>query len=154
MTRRFIFADTSALYPLFAPKDYLKQVCIDILKELLEDYRASLITTNWVQYECLSKLKKYGISYCEKFEELITREVLHVTKVNAELENSGLQFFWNYRDKTWSIVDCVSIAFMFENNIYYSFAKDDHFRQAGLFPLLKMDCNNNPTKSYISLMFV
>lgn len=153
MLKRAVFVDTSAIYAIFAPRDFLKAISIEILKELLEEYQATLVTTNWVEYESLSKLRKHGIEFCKKFNEFITREVLIVKRVDEELEDNGLQIFWTFKDKSWGVVDCVSIAFMQANNLFYSFTQDEHFEQAGLFPLVKLDQSNNPIKSYSSLLF-
>jgi predicted nucleic acid-binding protein len=153
MFERTAFADTSALYPLFAPNDPQSSLCKEVLKELLDDYKVQIVTTEWVHFECLSKLRKHGIECCELFEEIIRRDVLKVNTVTKQLTSRALELFWNYRDKSWGIVDCVSIAFMYENNLYYVFANDAHFRQAGLFPLITIGDRGAAIKAYSQLIF-
>lgn len=100
MFKRAIFVDTSALYPLFAPRDNLKKISIEIFEEIVDKYNANLYSTNWVIYESLSKLKKNGLERCEKLNLLIEKRIVNVISVDEELERQGLIYFWNYKDKT------------------------------------------------------
>lgn len=152
MFKRAIFVDTSALYPLFAPRDNLKKISIEIFEEIVDKYNANLYSTNWVIYESLSKLKKNGLERCEKLNLLIEKRIVNVISVDEELERQGLIYFWNYKDKTWGVIDCTSIAFMYNNNIKYVFGFDAHFSQAGLINLMLME-KNKPAKNYSTIDF-
>lgn len=146
-----IFCDTSCLYSLFIVNDSLNLISEEVLEEILEKYKATLITTDLVQYECLSKLRKHGIDYCKKFQQLIQKEILNIHKTDDDLVEKGLVMFWGYEDKDWGIIDCISISYMRDNNIIYVYGMDDHFRQAGLFPLVRMNNLGIPEKSYTIL---
>ncbi len=153
MPRGQVFVDTSAIYGLFAPEDFLKDIAKDILQELINSYNVQLYTTNWVEYESLSKLKKHGINYCNKYKQFVEKSGMVVYKVDQKVKEKALYFFWNYKDKLWSVVDCISIAYMYENNIYYVFSHDSHFKQAGLIPLMSTDASGVPKKAYKHLIF-
>ncbi len=153
MSSRFVFLDTSGIYPIFSPNEHSKELCRNILKDLLEVYNANLITTNWIHYEVLSKLRKHGLEFCIRFEELIKKGVLTIHKVDKDLETKGVQMFWAYKDKSWGVIDCVSFSFMHQKNIFYSLTMDDHFLQAGFYPLIKIDHKNKPYKSYSDILF-
>jgi predicted nucleic acid-binding protein len=153
MLHRQVFADTSALFPLFAPNDHLKEVCTEVLKDLIEKYDVQIITTTLVKYECLSKLRKFTIEPCKRLEQLLSTPHFTVETVTTHLETKGLELFWNTPDKDWGIIDCISIRHIREKSIYYVFASDIHFRQAGLFPLIQLDQNHNPEKAYELLQF-
>jgi|GEM_PF-1776984 predicted nucleic acid-binding protein len=153
MSQRVVFADTSALFPLFAPSDSAKEICTEVLHDLVVQHKVRIVTTNWVYNECLSKLRKYGISQCERLAKLLQEKHISVIRVSEELESKGLQIFWTFRDKNWGVVDCVSIAVIRDQNIVHVFAIDEHFEQAGLIRLLKTDQSGKTTKNYEYLVF-
>lgn len=153
MLKRAVFIDTSALYAIFAPKDNLKQLCNEIFEEIISKYSVNLYTTTFVIYETLSKLKKFGLDQCKKLQVLIDNNIINVFPVDETLETKGLILFWNYEDKTWGVVDCISIEFMKEYQINYVFGLDEHFEQAGLYPLIRLK-KGKPIKNYSTIDFV
>lgn len=153
MINNLIFLDTSALYPLFIKRDTLNELSKEILKDLTEKYKTRFFTTTWIEYETLSKLKKHGIDFCLKFERFLKKADVSIENVSKTLENNALKFFWNYKDKEWSIIDCASIHLMFDKNVSYVFACDNHFSQAGLFPLMEFNVTQEAQKTYSELYF-
>ena len=153
MIKNLIFLDTSALYSLFIKNDSLFKYSREILKELRQEYKVTFMTTSWVKYETLSKLKKHGIDFCIKFEQLLEKLDVYIETISEEIENQALQIFWAYKDKSWGVIDCTSIIYMQQNSIYYVFGADQHFFQAGLFPLMHYDDDGDPQKSYSKLIF-
>ena len=149
-----IYFDTCAFYGLLIKSDSLHQLCTDIFKELIEKYKVSFLTSTWVKYEALSKLKKHGISYCEKLEKIIYNQKIIVEFVSNDIEERALNLFWSYKDKKWSIIDCISIVIMQEKSIYYAFSSDHHFSEASLFPLIEYNKQTRiPQKSFSIIHF-
>lgn len=153
MPKGQVFIDTSAIYALLAPNDFLKNIAKDILQDLINSYNIQLNTTTWVEYESLSKLKKHGIKYCSKYSQFVEKSGMRVYKVDRKIKENALYYFWNYKDKLWGIVDCMSIAFMHEKNLFYVFSHDSHFKQASLFPLMINDTSGVAKKAYSHLIF-
>jgi hypothetical protein len=50
--------------------------------------------------------------------------------IDAKIEEEALELFWRYRDKTWGVVDCSSLAVMQELGCREIFAYDRHFIEA------------------------
>lgn len=147
---RKVFFDTSAFYGYLDTKDGLHEICCDILNYLKRE-SFMFITHKWVEYETLSKLKKIGIRYCEAFTELTECMKIYNLEVTKELEEKALEIFWSYEDKDWSVIDCVSINVMCEENVHYAFSSDHHFKEAGLFPLMKYE-KGKPKKTFWELI--
>lgn len=145
--------DTSALYPLFWMQGDLTQVCKEVLQELIEKYEVGFLTSTWIKYETLSKLKNHGIEFCKKFDEFLIKANVSVEYVSKSIEDEASKTFWGYQDKKWSFIDCASIYIMRDKNILYAFAADDHFSQAGLIPLMEYDPIGRAKKSYVELVF-
>jgi len=103
-----VFIDTSAFYGFIYKKDHLHPLCKDITKYLF-DNSFSFFTHKWIEYKTLSKLKKHGIKYCEAFSRLIQKLDIYTYDIADDLEQHALELFWGYKDKKWSIIDCVSI---------------------------------------------
>ncbi len=148
-----VFADTSALYLLFLAGRPSADLCRGVFEDLVNHYKATCLTTTWVKYETLTRLRKHGLRACESCEALLKkREVFRVIPVSPDTESKALQYFWNWTDKSIGIVDWTSIQTMWQNNIYYAFAADDHFRQAGLFPLVRR-LQGRLERAYSTLQF-
>lgn len=72
-------------------------------------------------YEAASKL----------WEVVNNRRVISMVKVGPKVEAQGLEIFFGYKDKTWGVVDCTSIALMRLLGCRQAFAFDEHFTEAG-----------------------
>ena len=128
-------------------------VCEEVLKNLVVDHSATLLTTNWVKYEALTRLRGYGMTPCRRLQELLDKDLFSVEAVSQDLERRAVELFWTHTDKNWSVVDCSGFALMAERHILYAFAADRHFRQAGRFPLVEQDISGNWRKAYSYLNF-
>lgn len=104
--------------------------------EYLVSSNFTFFTHKWIEYETLSRLKKLGLDFCYSYNNLISKLNLRVFAVTDEIQRQALEIFWSYQDKTWSIIDCVSISILRRENCYYVFSSDHHFREANLFPLI------------------
>lgn len=123
------------------------------MKDLVRKYQVTFLTTNWVQYESLTRLRSHGIERCRRLQDLLNKDIFSVEQVSQELEVRSVQMFWAYDDKEWSIVDCSGFALMEDRKILYAFAADHHFKQARRIPLLEQATEGIWRKSYEYLNF-
>ena len=103
------------------------------------DFRASILTTDWVLMEVADALAK---SECR----LRVREfVLHLRQAAAceivpasrELFDRALELYHQHADKEWTLTDCSSVLVMRERGLTDVLTADRHFEQAGFNALLK-----------------
>ena len=113
----------------------------------------TLLTTNWVKYESLTRLRREGIEQCRRLQSLLESNLFSVERVSKNLEFRAVETFWAHQDKEWSIVDCSGIALMVDRQILYAFAADHHFKQAGRVPLLEQRADGRWQKAYQYLSF-
>lgn len=92
-----------------------------------------LITTNWVVYEALTLLKsRVGSQQADQLWEIANDSTLvSLVRVTSVIETAALRLFFEYRDKTWGVVDCTSLVVMAETGCRKAFGFDQHFREAG-----------------------
>ena len=138
---------------LLAPGQASQSVCEAVLRDLVDQYQAQLVTTRWVQYKSLTTLRGHGFDYCRRLQKLLESGLFSVEPVSAQLEERTVEIFWTHQDKDWSIVDCSGFALMEDRQILYAYAADHHFRQAGRIPLLEQAGDGLWQKSYSYLYF-
>ena len=105
----------------------LQNICEEVFEDLA-GYRATLLTTNWVKYESLARLRRHGIERCRNLQRLLESDLFSVERVSKNLESRSVEIFWNHHDKDWSIVDCSGFTLMVERQILFAFAADHHFK--------------------------
>jgi len=130
--KQSVFVDASAWVAIINRRDAHHEAARDVYRRLLTE-RAPLFTTNWTAYEALSILKgRVGHDTAEKlWQVLCDIRLVRLIRVGRTLEEQGLKMFFNYRDKTWGVVDCASLALMKLLGCRCAFAFDAHFREAG-----------------------
>ncbi len=141
------FMDTSGLVGFLIKGDGLNHVATQVLHDLSSE-RYFFYTNQWVEYEVLSALRSYGIRFCQAYAALKSRINLHVEPVTQSLEQEAVDIFWSYEDKSWGIIDCVTICQLWGRHTSTVFGCDLHFQQAGLFPLIRYDDSGTPVKTY------
>ncbi|MGA2548245.1 MAG: hypothetical protein ABSF43_16990 [Rectinemataceae bacterium] len=145
-----VFIDTAALYGIIFPRDQLNDLCKEILQYLI-DTQCRLVTHKWIEYETISRLKKNGAEYCDAYTKIKQTLPMSVYEVSQKIEHEALQLFWNYRDKAWSVTDCVSFSMMAAMTLSYAFTSDHHFSEAGFFPLLEF-VDGRPHRTFEHLL--
>lgn len=60
-----------------------------------------------------------------------------IISIDSELFEKGLADFGKYKDKEWSLVDCISFVIMRKKKMLYALTSDEHFEQAGFIIMLK-----------------
>lgn len=61
-----------------------------------------------------------------------------IVPLTETLYAQAFNLYQNRADKEWGLVDCVSFVVMQERDISKALTTDEHFRQAGFFPLLQV----------------
>ena len=91
-----------------------------------------MITTDAVLLEIGNALarsfKQEAIVIIEQF---LTADEVKIVHLTPELFTKSFALYRQYQDKTWSLVDCISIVVMREADISQVLSFDRHFIQAG-----------------------
>ncbi len=125
-----VFVDASAWIAVTNKQDDDHRAAAEAYSRLLFD-GARLIITNWTAYEALTLIKtRVGHEAAKKLWDTMNKKA-SVIKVNDEIEAAGLKLFFGYKDKTWGVTDCTSIALMQLLGYNRAFAFDEHFVDAG-----------------------
>ncbi len=103
------------------------------------DFRARLVTTDWVLMEVADALAK---SECRS---RVREFVMHLRQSagcevlpgNRETLDRALEMYHEHADKEWTLTDCVSFIVMRERELTEALTQDRHFEQAGFVTLLK-----------------
>ncbi|MCX6907062.1 MAG: PIN domain-containing protein [Verrucomicrobia bacterium] len=103
------------------------------------DFRARLLTTDWVLMEVADALAK---SECRpRIRDFILHlrqsPACEVVAASRELQNRALELYHQHRDKSWTLTDCVSFVVMRERGLTDALTEDRHFEQAGFTARLK-----------------
>jgi predicted nucleic acid-binding protein len=103
------------------------------------DFRAKLVTTDWVLMEVADALAK---SECrsrirEFFSHLRQSPGSEVVPASRDSLDKALEMYHEHTDKEWTLTDCVSFVVMRERGITEALTQDHHFEQAGFIALLK-----------------
>jgi len=132
-----VFADTGFWYALANEDDGLHQIA----KQLHEDWKSKIIvTTDEILSEFLGRLSAPN-------HRPIALALLEVIRKNSKVEvreqsrtsfNNGLEIYRNRKDKSCSLVDCVSFSVMKEENIYQALAHDHDYEQEGFTALMRV----------------
>jgi hypothetical protein len=132
---RIVFAD--AFY--FVARLNRRDQHHDRVVAFSRDFRASLLTTEWVLMEVADALAK---SECRP---RVREFVLHLREATAceiitashELFHRALELYHQHADKEWTLTDCSSVLIMRDRGLTDVLTADRHFEQAGFNPLLK-----------------
>lgn len=111
----------------------------DRVLKFSRDFRASLITTDWVLMEVADALAE---SECRgRVREFILHLRGHpaceIVPATREGLDRALDLYHQHADKDWTLTDCVSFVTMRERSVTDALTGDHHFEQAGFTALLK-----------------
>lgn len=132
--------DTWALMALISQRDQGHEQAERISKELHSQKRP-LLVTEWILAEFLSSaarppLRDLAIQTVERFRQLPRAEIVAASHADWE---KGYDLYKSRPDKSWSLVDCISILLCKERGIRDVFSADKHFEQAGLRILVQLE---------------
>ena len=132
-----IFVDTSAFIALVDKTDMNHQAAKQCYSDIIQS-RNMLVSSNFVICETLNYLRT-RISYkvaIDFRESTYKSNILTITPISSEIEDTAYKIFKKYRDKDFSFTDCTSFALMEREKIKKVFSFDHHFMQYGFFQMI------------------
>ncbi|MGK7930987.1 MAG: type II toxin-antitoxin system VapC family toxin [Microcystaceae cyanobacterium] len=127
-----LFLDASYLIALELTSDQNHQVTLNHWQSL--DKKAiRLVTTSYVFDEVVTFLnsRSFHQKAVEVGQRLMTSKRVYFVQVDERLFLKGWDFFKQYKDKSYSLTDCISFIVMQELAINEALTFDSHFIQAG-----------------------
>jgi uncharacterized protein len=96
--------------------------------------RPSLVTTTYIFDEVVTLLnsRKLHSKAVEVGTLLLESPDVLLVEIGADLFDRGWQDFKRYKDKSFSLTDCLSFVVMQERSITKALTLDIHFQQVGL----------------------
>ncbi len=133
MNRAFI--DSSFAIALVNEKDELHSIA----NELSNDYEGQpLVTTDAIILEIGSALsKRYREDSFVLIEDFMSSSEVEVVHLDHSLLTKGFEIYKSYKDKSWSLTDCISFVTMRRFRLADALSSDKHFEQAGFNILMK-----------------
>lgn len=113
-------------------RDPLHEACREIRDGWLKA-GGVLVTSDYVLDETLTLIRmRLGIDAAEKWwDQLASSSRLKQERVNFERAEKARNWFFKWRDKSFSFTDCTSFVVMKELRINKALTSDTHFVQAG-----------------------
>ncbi len=138
MTGRTVFVDTSFFVAMLDIRDALHERALS-LADRLDAERTHMVTTDAVvlelcNYFARSPLRRHAIDWVAALREGDGWEILGATR---SLMLRGEKLYREFRDKTWSLTDCLSMEVMRARGISRVATTDVHFEQAGFYALMR-----------------
>lgn len=105
--------------------------------KLAGEMKNEVITTAWVMVEVADALSKDKATFKPFYDALRLHPLVHYIPATQEMMDKGIALYHRYRDKAWSLTDCISFVVMQDFGIIEALTADHHFEQAGFIALLK-----------------
>ncbi|MDZ7342677.1 MAG: PIN domain-containing protein [candidate division KSB1 bacterium] len=125
-----IFIDTVFVIALVSPNDQYHAQAMALSKKY---ENAPMLITEAVLMEIGNALakdyKQEAIAIIKAFRS--SGDDVIIIEQNSQLFLKGFEMYEKYKDKAWSLVDCISFVVMRENKVTEALTTDDHFKQAG-----------------------
>ena len=124
-----IFVDTVFVIALINQRDQYHQQASE-LADRFAGY--PLLTTDAVLLEIGNALARgYKQEAIEVIEQFWASDEVEIKRLTPYLFEQAFELYKQYRDKDWSLVDCISFVAMREAGISQALTFDRHFVQAG-----------------------
>ena len=133
MATDVVFVDTWAMLAL-TNRDDARHAEAVALSQRFSAERRPLFTSEWVLAEFLGAAARPPLRALAIESVRRARKSTRVEVIPANHENwqQGFEFYEAHADKSWSLVDCLSILICRTRNVTDVFTGDRHFEQAGL----------------------
>lgn len=131
-----LFLDTSYLIAVENADDQHHKAASAHWASLLKSPRR-LVTRSYVLVEVVTLLnnRRSHSKAVELGNNLLSSRIFNVVHVNEELFYEAWRYFQKYKDKRYSLTDCVSFVLMKKLEITEALTFDKHFVQAGFVKL-------------------
>ena len=124
-----IFVDTVFVIALINQRDQYHQQASE-LADRFGGY--PLLTTDAVLLEIGNALARgYKQEAIEVIEQFLASDEVEIKRLTPYLFEQAFELYKQYRDKDWSLVDCISFVTMREAGLSQALTFDRHFVQAG-----------------------
>lgn len=132
-----VFLDTGFAIALLSPRDQYHVAALHLAAQIRQQ-GTKVVTSGAVLLEIGAALAKlaYRPAAIKLIDGLRTDPKVEIVPLDSRLFEVAYRLFCERPDKEWSLTDCVSFVIMQERRISQALAADEHFRQAGLSPLL------------------
>jgi len=136
------FADTGYWLALLDTGDDLHTKASQLAETIEAQAGAKIYTTDLVLAELLNSKPIYAnprirLVATELVIEIRASEEVEVIGLTGEVFGAALLRYKAYRDKEWSLTDCLSFVVMEHYGIREALAHDHHFSQAGFRTLMR-----------------
>jgi predicted nucleic acid-binding protein len=130
--RPTVFVDTSFLVALLDPKDLLNHGALEFAREL-DRRKVELLSTDAVliefaNYFSRGPLRSKAIVWIGRVRGNKEWEII---RLEPALVTLGERRYRKYRDKFWSLTDCISMEVMLQRGLTEVATFDKHFREGG-----------------------
>lgn len=127
-----LFVDTAGWMMLADASDPAHAVARDARDAWLED-GGVLLSTDYVMDETLTLLRvRLGLSAAQRWWNQVDGSPrLLWDGIDTARAEKARQWFFRWKDKSFSFTDCTSFVVMREHRIKVALTCDDHFTQAG-----------------------
>ena len=127
-----LFLDTSYLIAVESADDQHHKTASAHWRGLLKS-SPRLVTSSYVLVEVVTLLnnRRSHSKAVELGNNLLSSRLFNVVHVNEELFYEAWRYFQKYKDKRYSLTDCVSFVLMDRLEIEEALTYDKHFAQAG-----------------------
>jgi predicted nucleic acid-binding protein len=138
------FADTGYWLALLDIEDDLYSKANQWAEIIEAESTSKIYTTDLVLAELLNSKPIYANSHirvvaAELIIEIRASEEIKVIGLTGEAFGAALLRYKTYRDKEWSLTDCLSFVVMEQHHITVALTHDHHFIQAGFRALMRED---------------
>ncbi len=137
MKPRIFFVDSSFIYALLNQRDEFHGQALLVNNKFQANDQ--FVLTDTIVFESCSLLAALGAreSIIDFLDDMMMSEQYLIIHTDKELFYQAYDTFKGYKDKEWSLVDCLSFLVMQEQGIQYALTADRHFEQMGFIAVLR-----------------
>lgn len=127
-----LLVDTAGWMAMVDGKDPQHASAIAVRDRWMEE-GGRLLLSNYIVDETLTLIRmRLGLNSAEQWWDLVSRSPRCKTEwITPGIEEKAIQWFFKWRDQSFSFTDCTSFALMKELGIKTALTADRHFTIAG-----------------------
>ncbi|MEH1878301.1 type II toxin-antitoxin system VapC family toxin [Nostoc sp.] len=135
--RNIYFLDNSYILALEIKNEDAHQKVLQNWANLIKS-KPFLMTITYIFDEVVTFFNSLNLHYkaVEVGNRLLESPDIELIEIDRTLFNQGWEYFQKYKDKSYSLTDCLSFMVMQQREIVTALTLDNHFYQAGFQILL------------------